>query len=51
MGKNNNELESLKKEYDTIENELKNLRETYNSRQDTWIKEKLSMQVWIYSNE
>lgn len=36
---------SLKKEYDTIENELRALRETFNLRQDTWIKEKLDMQV------
>ncbi|XP_063870334.1 trichohyalin-like isoform X4 [Scylla paramamosain] len=36
--------EKLKKEHSTIETELKNLRETYNNRQDTWIKEKLGMQ-------
>ncbi|ROT78043.1 hypothetical protein C7M84_003266 [Penaeus vannamei] len=35
---------ALKKDHDTIEIELKTLRETYNSRQDTWIKEKLDMQ-------
>lgn len=38
---------ALKKDHDTIEIELKTLRETYNSRQDTWIKEKLDMQVRI----
>ena len=37
--------EKLKKEHGTIETGLKNLRETYNNRQDTWIKEKLGMQV------
>lgn len=36
--------EKLKKDHNTIETELKNLRETYNNRQDTWIKEKLNMQ-------
>ena len=39
------DYQSLKKEYDTIDAELKKLRETYNLRQDTWIKEKLAMQV------
>lgn len=39
------EYEKLVKEHNTIEKELKTLRETYNSRQDTWIKEKLNMQV------
>lgn len=37
----------MKKEYDTIENELRALRETFNLRQDTWIKEKLDMQVIV----
>jgi hypothetical protein len=36
---------SLKKEHDTVEGELRTLRETFNLRQDTWIKEKLDMQV------
>lgn len=44
-GTSSEDYKSLKKEYDTIETELKKLRETYNLRQDTWIKEKLSMQV------
>ncbi|KAG7162848.1 SOGA3-like [Homarus americanus] len=35
---------SLKKEHSTIETELRTLRDTYNLRQDTWIKEKLDMQ-------
>jgi hypothetical protein len=29
----------------TLESELQALRETYNSKQDDWIKEKLDMQV------
>ncbi|XP_047737121.1 nucleoprotein TPR, partial [Hyalella azteca] len=37
----------LKTEYDTIDDELKKLRETYNLRQDTWIKEKLAMQEQV----
>ena len=36
---------ALKKEHDTVEGELRALRETFNLRQDTWIKEKLDMQV------
>lgn len=36
---------SLKKEHDTVLGELRALRETFNLRQDTWIKEKLDMQV------
>lgn len=39
------EYEKLMREHNTIEKELKTLRETYNVRQDTWIKEKLTMQV------
>ncbi len=42
------ELLSLKKEHDTVEGELRTLRETFNLRQDTWIKEKLAMQVRIW---
>ncbi|XP_047478471.1 trichohyalin-like [Penaeus chinensis] len=38
------DYQALKKDHDTIEIELKTLRETYNIRQDTWIKEKLDMQ-------
>lgn len=41
------DYQALKKDHDTIEIELKTLRETYNLRQDTWIKEKLDMQVRI----
>ncbi|XP_032785045.2 myosin-11 isoform X1 [Daphnia magna] len=46
MDKQNIEREylSLKKEHDTVEGELRTLRETFNLRQDTWIKEKLDMQ-------
>jgi hypothetical protein len=43
-------LSNLRKEYDTIEKELKTLRETFNHRQDTWIKEKLVMQVKVKLN-
>lgn len=39
---------SLKKEHDTLEGELRALRETFNLRQDTWIKEKLDMQVRFF---
>jgi hypothetical protein len=39
------DLTKLKDEYDTLEGELRTLRDTYNSRQDTWIKEKLESQV------
>jgi len=38
------EYVALKKENDTVEGELRTLRETFNLRQDTWIKEKLDMQ-------
>ncbi|CAG7659356.1 unnamed protein product [Allacma fusca] len=37
-------LQKLRKEYSTIEKELQALRETFNTRQDTWIKEKLAIQ-------
>lgn len=36
---------ALKRDHVEVENELKTLRETFNIRQDTWIKEKLDMQV------
>ncbi|XP_049826815.1 interaptin-like isoform X4 [Aethina tumida] len=39
-----NQLLNLKKETSQLESELKTLRDTYNSKQDTWIKEKLSME-------
>jgi len=32
-------------ELTTLESELQTLRETYNAKQDEWIKEKLEMQV------
>ena len=38
------EFVTLKKEHETVEGELRTLRETFNVRQDTWIKEKLDMQ-------
>ncbi|XP_076362144.1 LOW QUALITY PROTEIN: uncharacterized protein LOC143253002 [Tachypleus tridentatus] len=37
-------LTSLKRDYEETCSELKSLRETYNVRQDTWIKEKLDFQ-------
>ncbi|KAF2357410.1 Protein SOGA [Trinorchestia longiramus] len=46
-GGSSEDYKTLKVEYDTIEEELKKLRETYNLRQDTWIKEKLSMQEQV----
>ncbi|CAL4063312.1 unnamed protein product [Meganyctiphanes norvegica] len=36
--------DTLKTEHDSIQSELSALRETFNNRQDTWIKEKLNMQ-------
>ncbi|KAL7630465.1 UNVERIFIED_CONTAM: hypothetical protein RMT77_019368 [Armadillidium vulgare] len=35
----------IKKEYETLEQELKTLRETYVKHQDSWIKEKLDLQL------
>ena len=32
-------------DYETLEQELRTLRETYVEHQDKWIKEKLDMQV------
>jgi hypothetical protein len=40
-------MSRLRREYDTIDRELRALRETFNSRQDTWIKEKLSLEVQL----
>lgn len=53
MSKENSEQDyiTLKNDHDTIEIELKTLRETYNLRQDTWIKEKLDMQEQLKSLE
>lgn len=33
----------MKKELDQVENELKTVRDTYNTKQDLWIKEKLEL--------
>jgi hypothetical protein len=38
-------LQQTQKELREATAELKTLRETYNSKQDAWIKEKLQMQV------
>jgi hypothetical protein len=38
-------LTMTQQELTTLEGELQTLRETYNNKQDTWIKEKLDMQV------
>ncbi|XP_066971728.1 early endosome antigen 1 isoform X16 [Macrobrachium rosenbergii] len=48
---NQQDFAALKKDHDTIEIELRTLRETYNLRQDTWIKEKLDMQEQLKSLE
>ncbi|XP_064088182.1 trichohyalin-like [Macrobrachium nipponense] len=48
---NQHDYAALKKDHDTIEIELRTLRETYNLRQDTWIKEKLDMQEQLKSLE
>ncbi|KAK9708528.1 Protein SOGA [Popillia japonica] len=40
----NNQLSSVKKEMDVLEGELQTVRETYNSKQDAWLKEKLQLQ-------
>lgn len=39
------QLQSTKKESEALEKELQTLRETYNNKQDAWIKEKLEIQV------
>ena len=36
---------ALRRDHTELEGELKTLRERFNVRQDTWIKEKLDMQV------
>ena len=41
------DLNELRREHKILEGELQTLRETYNLRQDTWIKEKLAMQVSV----
>jgi len=38
------DMARLRREYETIDRELRALRETFNNRQDTWIKEKLSLE-------
>ncbi|XP_043195755.1 golgin subfamily A member 4-like isoform X3 [Amphibalanus amphitrite] len=38
------EFTTLKHEYDTAQRELRTLRETYNAKQDQWIKDKLDME-------
>lgn len=43
--------ESLRQEHTTVEGELRALRETFNLRQDTWIKEKLNMQERVKEME
>lgn len=32
---------------EVLEGELQTVRDTYNTKQDTWIKEKLQIQVWM----
>lgn len=39
------QLQTNKKELESVENELQAIRETYNNKQDAWIKEKLEIQV------
>lgn len=46
-----NQLQSTKKDMETVEKELQILRETYNNKQDIWIKEKLDIQEKIKSLE
>lgn len=41
-------VELAHQELTTLESELQTLRETYNAKQDDWIKEKLEMQVNEY---
>ncbi|CAG0886979.1 unnamed protein product [Darwinula stevensoni] len=47
----NSDLNELRREHKILEGELQTLRETYNLRQDTWIKEKLDMQEKIQDLE
>lgn len=39
------QLSSVKKEMEVLEGELQTVRDTYNNKQDIWIKEKLQIQV------
>lgn len=41
------QLHSTKRELETTEGELQALRDTYTTKHDVWIKEKLNMQVSI----
>lgn len=41
----NRQLLTMKRELVGAENELRMLQETYNEKQDSWIKEKLDLQV------
>ena len=36
---------SMRTEFDSVQQELRTLRETYTTHKDNWIKEKLDMQV------
>lgn len=44
-------MSKLQKEHETLDKELRTLRETFNNRQDTWIKEKLSLQEKLKESE
>ncbi|KAL1464822.1 hypothetical protein WDU94_004435, partial [Cyamophila willieti] len=48
---NQSRLQQTQKELRETTAELKTLRETYNSKQDAWIKEKLKMQEYLNSYE
>ncbi|KAI5712440.1 hypothetical protein M8J75_008362 [Diaphorina citri] len=48
---NHGRLQQTQKELREATAELKTLRETYNSKQDAWIKEKLQMQEYLKSYE
>ncbi|CAG9760336.1 unnamed protein product [Ceutorhynchus assimilis] len=41
------QFKNLKNEQDQVESELRTLRETYNTKHDTWIKERLDMEQKI----
>jgi len=41
----NRQLLTVKRELVVAENELRTLQDTYNNKQDIWIKEKLDFQV------
>jgi flagellar motility protein MotE (MotC chaperone) len=45
----NRQLLTTKRELVGAENELRMLQETYNDKQDSWIKEKLDFQVSKHS--